>query len=721
MKRMKSRMKKTLFLALSTVAAMSIGVGVGSIYANAEMNDATKLESMKTGGASIRLTGNWGIRFQTTLDQTDYQDLIKTDSGIVTGVLAIPTDMLDCADQLTLANTDAANAVTYDGTANEWVQSEEDATLMESYAYLDGNDIPELSYTRNISFCGYYTYGGNTVYTEVKTRSMTYVAQAALEHDQNTTNANAEDKDKVLDDTQESKAKTFVKDYTVAYVDGVTGKLISTDTVSAGGNVADNKVGENPADPTLFGGEFAGWTSQNVAWKGTEETLTGDTVVKANYTASTILDFSTATEVPEYLVVNTNASGQDKGIAKIDETTPSLYAAMWTTETFTISYLEPMTLSEGDKLFVEVNAPDEKWFKMSLKPMGDTDETTLIYDYYTEQDSVEDFMTVTYEAPVGGITFQTLEFTHTQSISLNFYVKSVRIEKANTLSKYDYYNVNFANEDALPSGFVNNHGSNQYALDKAEGALWGYATHKQNADNSMFLKYPDIPLNAGDSITITMKSRVACTTNGGIYLNGVSTWIKNFSINTDNYETITYDVTGDVVLSSLYFFGYDQNYQYDLYIKSIVITDSDAKINETSIDFSSDASAANYYMQAVTAKSGAELVKDTVNGQEITVLKVNNVWKTDQMKIAFADIVLAANTKVTITMKAEAQGTLNSGSSVQGGLDMNSTWKANVSVDGEWNTVSFTVTEETTLSSLALYSYATECSFHFYIASIVIE
>jgi hypothetical protein len=547
---------------------------------------------------------------------------------------------------------------------------------------------------------------------------MTYVAQAALEHDEKTTNENAADKDKVLDDTAEIKAQSFVKDYTVAYVDSITGKLISQDTVSAEGAVADNKVSENPADPTLFGGEFANWTSQNVEWKGTEELLTGDTVVKANYTAATTLDFSTATEVPEYLVVNTNASGQDKGIAKIDETNPSLYAAKWSNDTFTISYLEPMTLSEGDKLFIEVNAPQEKWFRMKLKNSDDSDAATEIFHYYTEQDSVEDFLTVAYEAPAGGVTFQTLEFVHEQAVSLDFYVKSVRIEKANQLSKYDYYNVDFASEDALPSGFVNNQGSaNQYAVDKAEGALWACTSKKGNETNSFFLKYPDIQLRKGDSITITMKAYTTATSNGGIYLNGTSKFIKNFAINTGACETLTYTFEETTVLSKIYFWGYIGDIAYDLYIKSVKIN---AAITETTIDFNSDASAANYYMNAFTAKNGMELVKDTVNDEEVTVLKANDVWKNDQL-IRFADIELAAGTTVTITVKAYREdgnyGDPNGGIYINGTTD----WRANFSAQGSWSTVTFTVKEATTLSSMYIFQYDGNKNYDIYVASIVIS
>ena len=727
MKTMKSRIRKTLFLALSAVAAISIGAGIGSIYANAATNDATKLESMKTGGACIRLSGNWGIRFQTTLDKTDYDDLTANGSGLVTGILAIPADMLEDKELLTLSNTDAANAVTYDGTVNEWAQSKDDENLMEAYAYLDGNDIPELSYTRNISFRGYYTYNGNTVYTDVNNRSMTYVAQAALEHDEKTTNENAEEKDKVLDGAAEIKAQSFVKDYTVAYVDGVTGKLISTDTVSASGAVAENKVSENPNDPTLFGGEFSGWTSQNVEWKGTEELLTGDTVVKANYTAATTLDFSTATEVPEYLVVNTNASGQDKGIAKIDETNPSLYAAKWSNDTFTISYLKPMTLNEGDKLFIEVNAPSERWFKMNLKAMDDTDVATEIFHYYTAQDSVKDFLTVTYEAPAGGITFQTLEFVHEQAASLDFYVKSVRIERANQLSEYDYYNVDFANEDTLPSGVISSNGSRQYALDGEEDALWVCATHKEDESNSFFLKYPNINLGVGSTITITMKAATTAANGGGIYMNGKSKWIKNFSKNTGNYETLTYTIdaqTGATVLSKLYFWGYTKDVAYDLYIKSVVITPKNVLMSGTSLDFDTMGNGeAAYWAGAFscsTTGSSIQTVKDTVNGQEKTVLLAKGVNK-NQGLIVGTDIQLAAGATVTITVKVYSEdgayGNVNGGVYINGTTD----WRANFSAQGSWVTATFTVNDVTELSSIHIFQYDPNKNYDIYVASIVIS
>ena len=253
MKTMNKKTKNAFLIALSAIAAVSLSAGVGAVGAAAE-NNVAKLETYATGGAAIRITGNWGIRFQTLMDEADYLDMTAENSGFVTGILAIPTDMLDNPNDLTLDNEDVENAVTFDGEVNRWRLCE-DETKYESFAFLDGNDIPALSYSRNLSFRGYYTYGGNTVYGEVVNRSMSYVAQAELEDDAKATAENAEDKDLILDDEQEVKAQSYVKDYTVAYVDGVTNKLITTQTVVAGDSVADNKALAESVRVKLLNGE----------------------------------------------------------------------------------------------------------------------------------------------------------------------------------------------------------------------------------------------------------------------------------------------------------------------------------------------------------------------------------------------------------------------------------------------------------------------------------
>lgn len=272
MKTVNRKTKQSLLFALSAVAALSIGAGVGSVRVAADesaANDSAKLETMATGGAAIRLKGDWGIRFQTTMKATDYADLTAENADFVTGVLVIPTDLLDSADDLTLENAKVGNAVTYNGEVNNWEEMSDESGNYEAYAFIGGEDIPDLSYSRNLSFRGYYTVNDETTYTAVNTRSMTYVAQVALADEQSG-----------LEEDQKTKAQGFVKDYTVAYVDGVTNELLKNATVSAQGKVEENKLTNDQQNPELFGGVFDKWTCLNQAWGGKDELLTGDTVVK---------------------------------------------------------------------------------------------------------------------------------------------------------------------------------------------------------------------------------------------------------------------------------------------------------------------------------------------------------------------------------------------------------------------------------------------------------
>jgi len=723
MKTIKERTKKAFLVALSTVAALSLGAGVGVVNAYAE-NDTAKLESFQTGGASIRLVGSWGIRFQTTLDLTDYADLTAENSGFVTGVLAIPTDKLAKAEDLTLENENVANGVTFDGTVNKWQVNKDDATVMETYGYLDGEEIPELSYSRNISFRGYYTVGGETVYGNVQTRSLTYVAQAALYDDQTNT-----EKD-VLSDTQEDTAEKYVKDYKVVYVNQDGNKLyentVVSHTVENGEIVANNDEENRVAAPERFGYVFGESTVWGKAWNFESEKLTGDTVVKVESEASKTLDFSTATEVPTHLAVNKNVNGLDKEM-RIDETTKALYGSGWASDTFTVSFAEPMTLKAGDKVVVEVNVPNERWFIMNLQAMEEGGTATQIFNFYTKQASVEDFMTVTYEAPEGGITFQTLEFKHTQSISMEFYVKSMRVEEANTLSKYDYYNVDFSKEETLPTGFVKLTNT-LYGLDKEEGALWAFATDKDNATKSLHLSYPNIALKAGDSISITMKSYVdeACTNDGGIYMNGTGAWIKNFTRNKGAYETLTYTLTADTVLSSLYFWGYNQSYSYDLYIQSIVINDADVELNENSIDFNSDASAANHFVKAFSYSNNrtATLVEDETYG---TVLKQSSMWALNGdgtqrgLIVHFEDLYFENAATITVTLKLEGTTAGKDHNWLAAGINGTENTNGANTPNGVWMSVVIDVSAGTTLSSVYLNSTTSAHSFNLYVASIVIS
>lgn len=721
MKTMNKKTKNAFLIALSAIAAVSLSAGVGAVGAAAE-NNVAKLETYATGGAAIRITGNWGIRFQTLMEEADYLDMTAENSGFVTGILAIPTDMLDNPNDLTLDNEDVENAVTFDGEVNRWRLSE-DETKYESFAFLDGNDIPALSYSRNLSFRGYYTIGGNTVYGDVVNRSMSYVAQAELEDDAKTTAENAEDKDLILDDEQEVKAQSYVKDYTVAYVDGVTNKLITTQTVVAGDSVADNKVSGDVADPTLFGGVFAGWTKQGATWQGEEELLTGDTVVKANYTAATELDFSKATEVPMYLATNYNETGIPKDM-RIEN--GALYGAKWPSDTFTISFLDEITLEKGDKLIIEVDATQDKWFQINLKSAT---ESTKIFDQTTEIRAnatfenaanyirVRDFCMVYYEAPEGGLTFQTVEFAHTQAASLEFHVKSIKVEKAVALTAYDYYNVDFSAIDAVPNGIVTNTETNvskKFGYDATEDALW-----IGERRGGMQLKFPNIALEEGDVINLTIKSTMG---GGNIKLND-SIQPTGWYVNIGDYKTATYTVpAGGMTLSSIYFLSYNQSGGAEYYVKSVKIMKANAKLTG-SIDLNniSDSDLAND-MHAFTVgasdRTSVVLATEEIDGVATRVIKGSNITQTTRFRAHFDGLTLKAGRTISVKVKVVPE---RGNSSTGFGFRINDVWKVGGAIN-TWTTLSWKADVDTVIDYIQIRPYdAASYTYTISIASITIN
>ncbi len=723
MKNMNKKTKNAFLIALSAIAAVSLSAGVGAVSAAAE-NDAAKLETYATGGAAIRITGNWGIRFQTLMEEADYLDMTAENSGFVTGILAIPADMLDDPNDLTLENENAENAVTFDGEINRWRLCE-DETKYESFAFLDGNDIPSLSYSRNLSFRGYYTIGGNTVYGDVVNRSMTYVAQAELEDDAKATAENAENKDLILDDEQEVKAQSYIKDYTVAYVDGVTNKLITTQTVVAGDSVADNKVSGDVADPTLFGGVFAGWTKQGATWQGEEELLTGDTVVKANYTAATELDFSKATEVPLYLATNHNATGLAKEM-RIEN--GALYGSKWSMDTFTISFLDEITLEKGDKLIIEVDATQDKWFQINLKSAT---ESTTIFNQTTEIRAnatfdnaanyirVREYCGIYYEAPEGGLTFQTVEFVHAQAISLEFYVKSIKVEKAVALTEYDYYNVDFSQLDAIPSGMIASSSVNKKALyDATEDALW-IGEQRGGSTYNIQLAFPNIVLEEGDILSLTMKAVM-----GGcnVKLNTTSIAPSGWWFGVGDYKTVTYTVpAGGMTLSNITLLSYNANGGGEYYVKNVKIMKGSLA---ESLNFDDLGNAANAYLGAFTHNGSktATLVEDATYG---TVLKQSGMWANNSdgtprgLIVSFGDLKFENATTLTVLLKLE--GTSSAHNWLAAGINGTENTDGCNTPNGEWMEVTVDIPAGTTLSTLYLNSTTTANSFNLYVASITIN
>lgn len=125
----------------------------------------------KAIGASVRKETPAGIRFGIVLDKDVYEQIIlnengELNSGVSTGILILPSDLVE-------GNLASSANVSDEDTSTLWydyVDESGNATnYMVSYVYLW--DIPEMSYNRYISFCGYVKVDGTTYYTKTLERS----------------------------------------------------------------------------------------------------------------------------------------------------------------------------------------------------------------------------------------------------------------------------------------------------------------------------------------------------------------------------------------------------------------------------------------------------------------------------------------------------------------------------------------------------------------------
>ena len=710
MKTIREKTKKAILFAISTVAALSLGGGVGAITASAA-NDTTKLESLTTGGASVRVKGEAGIRFQSTMDDTDYQDLTAENSGFETGVIAIPADLLDNLNDLKLDNPNVANGV----TTGDWSDREDGAAGKEAYAYFTALEMTEENYTRNIAFRSYYTINGATEYGNVLTRSLTYVANAAANDTTDEGKAKYEENKTTID--------SYIKDYTVKYVNGVTEEVIDYKGVTESEPTAE--------EAALFGGEFKAWTTLGAAWDETAKTsITGDTVVKSNYTASETLDFTQATEVPTHIAVNKNNVGLDKEM-KLEEYNGSiaLYGSKYKNDTFTLSFLEEMTLEKGDKVLIELDATQDVWIQINL--VSTNGNSTKIFDSSTELRAnnsfsdyirTRDFCGIYYEAPEGGLSFQTVEFAHTQAaIPVDYYVKSVKIEKASNLTGFDYYNIDFTQMDSIPSGFVTSTSYLKIALDEEKGFWLG-----ERRANFKFT-FPNIELVAGDTITLTLTSPMG---GGNLRLNTSTTWTSKGYVNKSDgsYTDAIYTVgESGFTLSDITFLSYNENGGCEYYVKSIKITKANIALS-SSVDFTTmDKNEATYkYGGAFSCTYGGSSVgfaTDMIDGKEVTVLKATGTNKNASALIAACNIVFKEGTTVTVKIKIIKNGDTTTGQ--RGGIYLNDTtdWRADMKHTDEWQTLTFIgkATDDITIEKMYFHGYDQKINYDIYIASITIS
>lgn len=137
-------------------------------------------------GASIRLktseldeTGD-GIRFSVVIEKSAYETLLDEETGklreeVKTGTLLLPTELLN-GEALTMETANVSDVPT-SGYWREITIGE--SVYMESLVYLWG--IPSQYYEKEISAAGYIQSGESApIYTETKSRSISYVAVAAV-------------------------------------------------------------------------------------------------------------------------------------------------------------------------------------------------------------------------------------------------------------------------------------------------------------------------------------------------------------------------------------------------------------------------------------------------------------------------------------------------------------------------------------------------------------
>lgn len=710
MKTIREKTKKAILFAISTVAALSLGAGVGSITASAA-NDTTKLESLTTGGASVRVKGEAGIRFQSTMDDTDYQDLTAENSGFETGVIAIPADLLDNLNDLTLDNPNVANGV----TTGEWLDREDGEEGKEAYAYFTALEMTEENYTRNIAFRSYYTINGATGYGNVLTRSLTYVANAAANDTTDEGKAKYEENKTTID--------SYIKDYTVKYVNGVTEEVIDYKGVTESEPTAE--------EAALFGGEFKAWTTLGAAWDETaKNAITGDTVVKSNYTASETLDFTQATEVPTHLVTAIknykNSPYQNPTLTMKDG---ELYCVSHgrSGDKFQVHFLETLRLEQGEKIVVSMRAvaynDSTKWMNVFANSEKDTlNETEIvnsaigyladINDPQTETGDYNIYRTFVYEVGEGGMTLNNLNFALTDDgCNATYYIEKIEIQEKNVLTEEEIMEVDFTTMTNFPSDYSNK--SMRYHNEEKVLFVEG------SASDPVKFKYPNIQLAAYDKIMIVL----SIANNGfNLRLNGDSTTVTYNAVTNGAYVNLCYTVPAgsSLELNSIDLCAYNDNASAIYKIKSIIISKATAVSDYYNIDMANYTTPpANLYLLKNTY---AEMVYDETCQKN--VLKVQSM-RDMPFRFDYSALTLTEGAKIEVVIRVEK------GASSGAGMYINPT-SPNKQGSGyyagglseEYTTVSYTVGKnnesELTLNSIAFWDWNGSAVYTYYIQSITI-
>ena len=502
--------KKNLLTVFGALAFVAVGAGaynIVSVSASAEENSVPAITA--TTEVGFRLKGEYGLRFTTKTDASVYEMLTAENSGVTTGVLVIPTDKL--SGELTLETPYVAEGVTYDASVgiNEWVVSEDGETA-EAYAYLV--DIPEMSYTRNLTVRSYYTIGGVPTYLEQTTTSLTCVAQELLALD-------AEDNSILTDDIATLVAE-YVSDYTVVFKDSLTGNVLSRASISAD----DAKVETPATEPKVEGYEFKGWFAGEEVWDFANDVITGDTLITAKYTAieeaPLSIDFSQYSVMPAYITTTGDPlrfeEGKLAGYCGKDKYISVNYGAL--------------ELKAGSTISIVCTTPNNAGLGMAININGE-------YYAWVDGQSTDYTKTLTLK---DDIVLNSLSFGSTSATGATYQISSIVITPyEESIPQLAPLNIDFSQYSEVPA-----FATSSRILTMKDGGLT--TTGKLWKNELTQLSYGGLELKAGSTIVIT-----ATATNNGMNIELNGTYYKWINANTT--ATVTITLKSDVTLNTIDF------------------------------------------------------------------------------------------------------------------------------------------------------------------------
>lgn len=207
-------MKKNILLSIiALVACGSAVAGVASLSTNTVSANGA---SFYSEGASVKITSSVDdaqVRFNATMTDDFYNSYFTdgiANENVETGMLVVPYDVYvnSGVEELTLETKDFCYATAVD-TTTLWTEHATTDGLMESYAVLPTNAIPEQSHNRALLFVAYVTDGTTPVYTAERKTSMSYVAWKAQSVDESVVSAT----------NKQALKDAYMHDYTVTFND----------------------------------------------------------------------------------------------------------------------------------------------------------------------------------------------------------------------------------------------------------------------------------------------------------------------------------------------------------------------------------------------------------------------------------------------------------------------------------------------------------------------